>query len=54
MGIALVWNIETGLECGQWLPRLLKITVTGAKLLHVDSVSIFSATAIKKSHRKET
>jgi hypothetical protein len=38
----LVRKIETGLECGQWLLRKWKFTVTGAKLLHVHSVSQFS------------
>jgi hypothetical protein len=42
MAVALVRKIETGLECGQWLLRKLKLTVTGAKLLHVYSVSLFS------------
>jgi hypothetical protein len=41
MGAALVWKIETGLEYGQWLLRKPIITVTGAKLLHVHSVSQF-------------
>jgi hypothetical protein len=42
MDVALVWKIEMGLECGQWLLKKLKITVTGAKLLHAHSVSHFS------------
>jgi hypothetical protein len=39
IGVALVLKIETGLECRQWLLRKMIITVTGAKLLHVHSVS---------------
>jgi hypothetical protein len=42
MAVASVWYIETGLECGQWLLTKLKITVTGAKLRHVHSVSQYS------------
>jgi hypothetical protein len=44
MAVASVWKIETGLECGQWSRLLikLKITVTGAKLRHVHSVSHYS------------
>jgi hypothetical protein len=41
MGVELVQKIETGLEYGQQLLRILMITVTGAKLLHVHSVSPF-------------
>jgi hypothetical protein len=41
IGVALVWKIETGLECDQWLLRKLITTVTGAKLRHVH---IFSTT----------
>jgi hypothetical protein len=26
-GVALVWQIETGLKCGRWLPRKLRNTV---------------------------
>jgi hypothetical protein len=39
MAVALVRKIE---KCSQWLLRKWKITVTGAKLLHVLSVSQFS------------
>jgi hypothetical protein len=42
MAVASAWKIEMGLECCQWLLRKLKIIVTGAKLLHVHSVSQFS------------
>jgi hypothetical protein len=42
MGVESVWKNETGLEYGQQLLRELMITMTGAKLLHVHSVSPFS------------
>jgi hypothetical protein len=42
MVVVLVRKIEMGLECGQWLLRKWINTVTGAKLLHVQSISPFS------------
>jgi hypothetical protein len=42
MGIESLWKIETRLEYGQQLLRKLINTITGAKLLHVHSVSPFS------------
>jgi hypothetical protein len=42
MGVESVRKIITGLEYGQQLLRKMMITVTGAKLLHLHSVSPFS------------
>jgi hypothetical protein len=45
-GVMLVLTNESGLICCPWLLRKLIITVTGAKLLHVHSVSPFSRQTI--------
>jgi hypothetical protein len=41
MGCSIGLEIEMGLVCCQWLLRKLKITVSGAKLLHMQSASHF-------------